>query len=129
MVGNDVMMLLFCYVPKIIKLIPGWDSKICTVKLMTELGTLFRRLQRMYPLEIYSNKRTNLVSVCDVINISKYVAHSVMIRKYTSFARFLKTTNGLDILNDKFYIFKLFPCLTIVCGVGGGYKLEQNKTI
>ncbi|GBM74745.1 hypothetical protein AVEN_197990-1 [Araneus ventricosus] len=56
LVGDDNKKRLFWVLAKIVELIPGRDGEIRTVKLKTQHGTVSRPIQRIYPLEIYSNQ-------------------------------------------------------------------------
>ncbi|GFT72674.1 integrase catalytic domain-containing protein [Trichonephila clavipes] len=52
LIGNDNKKRLFWPIAKIIKLIPGRDGEIRTVRLKTQHGTVIRLVQRIFPLEV-----------------------------------------------------------------------------
>ncbi|GFS85918.1 integrase catalytic domain-containing protein [Nephila pilipes] len=91
LVGDDNKIRLFWPLAKIIELIPGRDGKICTVKLKTQLGTVLRPIQCIYPLEIYSKESIdgelggeefNSNNVTDNEN-NVTSADAVIVRKFT----------------------------------------------
>ncbi|GBM75536.1 hypothetical protein AVEN_180647-1 [Araneus ventricosus] len=59
-VGDDNKKHLFWVMAKIIEMIPGHDGKIRTVKLKAQHGTVLRPIQRIYPLEIYSDQSADM---------------------------------------------------------------------
>ncbi|GBN97618.1 hypothetical protein AVEN_195768-1 [Araneus ventricosus] len=95
LVGDDNTKRLFWALAKISESIPRRDGKIRTVKLKTQHGTDLRPIQRIYPLEIYSNEsvdkelggeESNSLDVSD--NQNKLApADGVIMRKYTSSGR------------------------------------------
>ncbi|GFU17354.1 DUF5641 domain-containing protein [Nephila pilipes] len=93
LVRDDSKKRLFWPLEKIIiKLIPGRDGKICTVKLKTPHGKVLRPIQHIYPLEIYSKESVdkepggeecNSNNVTDdEINVTS--TDAVIVRKFTS---------------------------------------------
>ncbi|KAF8763122.1 hypothetical protein HNY73_021337 [Argiope bruennichi] len=109
LVGDDNKKRLFWVVAKIIELIPGRDGEIRTVKLKTQHGTVLRPIQRIYPLEIYSNQsihkeptveESNSHDVCHNQNKSA-PADDVIMRKYTSSGKCVKAPKKLDLLNNR----------------------------
>ncbi|GBO02628.1 hypothetical protein AVEN_37971-1 [Araneus ventricosus] len=112
---------------KIIELIPGRDGKIRTVKLKTQHGTVLRPIQRIYPLEIYSNQsvdkkpggeESNSHDLSDNKNKLLPGADDVIMRKYTSSGRYVKAPKRLDLLNNVCYVLE-----TLSESQGGGRML------
>ncbi|GFY37265.1 integrase catalytic domain-containing protein [Trichonephila inaurata madagascariensis] len=54
LIGEDIKKRIHWPLAKVIRLIPGKDSKIRTVELKTRTGTMLRPIQRVYPLEVQS---------------------------------------------------------------------------
>ncbi|GBN80687.1 hypothetical protein AVEN_98459-1 [Araneus ventricosus] len=115
LVGDDNKKRLFWVLAKIIELIPGRDGKIRTVKLKTQHGTVLRPIQRIYPLEIYSNQsvdkepgaeESNSHDVFDNKNKLLPGADDVIMRKYTSSGRYVKAPKRLDLLNNVCYVLE-----------------------
>ncbi|GBM44295.1 hypothetical protein AVEN_23347-1 [Araneus ventricosus] len=116
LVGDDNKKRLVWVLEKIIELIPRRDGKIRTVKLKTQHGTVLRRIQRIYPLEIYSNQsvvkepggeKSNSHDVSDIKN-KLLPADDVIMRKYTSSGRYVKAPKRLDLLNNVCYVLETF---------------------
>ncbi|GBN64011.1 hypothetical protein AVEN_81864-1, partial [Araneus ventricosus] len=115
LVGDDNKKRLFWVLAKIIELIPGRDGKIRTVKLKTQHGTVLRPIQRIYPLEIYSNQsvdkepggeESSSHDVSDNKNKLLPGADDVIIRKYTSSGRYVKAPKRLYLLNNVCYVLE-----------------------
>ncbi|GBL61374.1 hypothetical protein AVEN_99953-1 [Araneus ventricosus] len=115
LVGDDNKKRLFWVLAKIIELIPGRDGKIRTVKLKTQHGTVLRPIQRIYPLEIYSNQsvdkepggeESNSHDVSDNKNKLLPGADDVIMRKYTSSGRYVKAPKRLGLLNNVCYVLE-----------------------
>ncbi|GBO23171.1 hypothetical protein AVEN_75235-1 [Araneus ventricosus] len=127
LVGDDIKKRLFWVLAKIIELIPGRDGKIRTVKLKTQHETVLRPIQRIYPLEIYSNQsvdkekggeESNSHDVSDNKNKMLPGADDVIMRKYTSSGRYVKAPKRLDLLNNVCYVLE-----TLSESQGGGRML------
>ncbi|GBN41397.1 hypothetical protein AVEN_151437-1 [Araneus ventricosus] len=114
LVGDDNKKRLFWVLAKIVELIPGHDGKISTVKLKTLHGTFLHPIQRIYPLEIYSNQSVDREpggeesSSDDVSDNENKLAPAddVIMRKYTSSGRYVKAPKRLDLLNNVHYVLE-----------------------
>ncbi|GBM58523.1 hypothetical protein AVEN_268601-1 [Araneus ventricosus] len=92
----------------------GRDGKIRTVNLKTQHGTVLRPIQRIYPLESYSNQsvdrepggeESNSHDVSD--NKNKLLpADDVIMRKYTSSGRYVKAPKRFDLLSNVCYVLE-----------------------
>ncbi|GBM58672.1 hypothetical protein AVEN_251935-1 [Araneus ventricosus] len=128
LVGDDNKKRLFWVFAKIVELIPGRDGRIRTVKLKTQHGTVLRPIQRIYPLEIYSNQsvdkgpggeESNSHDVSDNKN-ELLSADDVIMRKYTSSGRYVRTPKRLDLLNNVCYVLE-----TLSESQGGGEDVAK----
>ncbi|GFQ65026.1 DUF5641 domain-containing protein [Trichonephila clavata] len=60
LIGDDYKKRLQWPLARVMKLIPGKDGLVRTVKLRTQSCTLFRPIQRVFPLEVSGNIVTSL---------------------------------------------------------------------
>ncbi|GBM50367.1 hypothetical protein AVEN_128991-1 [Araneus ventricosus] len=130
LVGYGNKKCLFWVLAKIIELIPGRVGKIRTVKIKTQQGTVLRPIQRIYPLEIYSNQsfdkepggeEPNSHDVPD--NENKLApAADIIMRKYTSSGRYIKAPEKLQLLNNVCYVLETLNLK------GGCCEVKRNVT-
>ncbi|GFY76563.1 DUF5641 domain-containing protein [Trichonephila inaurata madagascariensis] len=90
LIGNDNKKRLSWPIAKIIELIPGRDGEIRTVWLKTQLGTVIRPVQRIFPLEVQAIANSDKELKEESISV-KYTkpenvlnTNDVIVKKYTS---------------------------------------------
>ncbi|GFS69119.1 DUF5641 domain-containing protein [Trichonephila clavipes] len=101
LIGNDYKKRLSWPIAKVIELIPGRDGEIRTVRLKTQLGTVIRPVQRIFPLEVQaianSDKelKEGSISVKSTKPEKVLNTNDAIVKKYTSSGR-LK--NRIDLI-------------------------------
>ncbi|GFV45828.1 DUF5641 domain-containing protein [Trichonephila clavipes] len=92
-----------------LRLIPGRDGEIRTVRLKTQHGTVIRPVQRIFPLEVQAIANSDKELKEESISVKSTKPEKVLntndaiVKKYTSSGRLVKEPKRLDLLNYNCY--------------------------